>query len=334
MIVETPDFWYAQDTTPQRVLGAALSPLGAAYGFIARKRFDFHCPVPLAKPIVCIGNVTAGGAGKTPVALALGRMLIDAGYNPHFLSRGYGGREKGPLQVSDRDTSADVGDEPLLLAEAAPTWVSRRRALGAQAAIDTGANVIIMDDGLQNPALYKDFAVAVVDGGVGFGNKRIIPAGPLREEIPFSLSRVHAAVIIGTDRTDAAQVIRQHSDIPVFTAVLAPSKLNPDVAGKPVYAFAGIGRPEKFRDSLVAAGADVTGWGAFPDHYKYYEDELYEIINAAEQQGAMVVTTAKDIVRVPPHMRARMQVFRVDLAFDDAGGVLSLATRALAARGL
>jgi tetraacyldisaccharide 4'-kinase len=332
-MLKPPDFWYAQETLREKLIATCLDPLGSIYGWGVRKRFDLHFPIPMEKPVICVGNLTTGGTGKTPVALSLSDILQARGYNPHFLTRGYGGAERGPLQVApSRDTAADVGDEALLLVEKAPTWVSTNRALGAQAAMDTGASLVIMDDGFQNPFIYKDFALIVVDGGVGFGNRRVFPAGPLREELIFGLSRAHAAVIIGPDKTGAREIIARHADIPVLKAALVPEPTNLDVAGKTIFAFAGIGRPDKFKDTLLQAGAVLEGWGAFPDHFAYIEDDLKELFAAADAQNVPVFTTAKDFVRLPPALKAKTLVFRVRLEWEEPREIADLVDRAVQRR--
>jgi tetraacyldisaccharide 4'-kinase len=333
MRLSAPAFWYDARPPAARLLGQALSPLGRLYGWAVRKRFDLYYPVPMEKPVLCVGNLVAGGAGKTPVVEALVPLMQQAGYNPHILTRGYGGEEAGPLQVApQRDTAADVGDEALLLVESAPTWVSRSRALGAQAAIDTGATLVIMDDGFQNPAIYKDFALLVADGEAGFGNGRVMPAGPLREELDEGFDRADALVVVGEDTAGVANTVKGYGELPVFQAALRPVAENPDVAGKPVFAFAGIGRPEKFRRSLEAAGAVLQGWGGFPDHFPYTEDDLRELVAAADAQKAMIITTAKDHVRLPPALKARVLVFRVRLEFQDAAALTQLIVATLQAR--
>lgn len=333
LIQHTPSFWYDQKGRKQKLLSAVLAPFGRAYGWIVQKRFDLYFPVPMERPIICVGNLTAGGAGKTPVAISLAGLLQDKGYNPHFLSRGYGGAEEGPLQVNPgRDTVVDVGDEPLLLVEKAPTWVSVNRPQGAQAAFDTGANMVIMDDGFQNPVIYKDFSLVVVDGAVGFGNKRIFPAGPLREPVPFGLGRAHAVVIVGDDTSGCLADIRRHADIPVLNATLKPAPSNPDLFGKVVYAFAGIGRPDKFKESLIAAGAVIEGWGSYPDHFAYEEEDLKELMASAETRGAVVVTTAKDHVRLPASLKPKVQVFSVAIEWQNPDEILQLIEAALQKR--
>lgn len=338
MIFRTPDFWYARKTATAKGLlcAGALSPIGALYGFLARMRFDLYHPIPLSKPVLCVGNLVAGGAGKTPVVMSIVKLLQHAGFNPHILSKGYGGSESGPLQVSPgRDTAEDVGDEPLLLVDAAPTWVSKNRPLGAQAAIDTGANVVVMDDGFQNPAMFKDLAMVVIDGAVGFGNGMVFPAGPLREQVPFGLARADAVILLGDDTTGvAAKIAALRPELPIHRAALVPSVQNPHVAGQAVYAFAGIGRPEKFRATLEAAGARVEGWGAFPDHYAYTADDLKDLIEAARAAKAMILTTAKDYVRLPPACRDAISVFAVDVAWADESALTAQLTAALNKAGV
>lgn len=311
----TPSFWYDQSGAAARAAAIALAPFGWIYAAAVRQRFSMHYPVPMDRPVICIGNLVAGGAGKTPVVMALVALLQESGMNPHILSRGYGGAEEGPLQVSPaRDTAHDVGDEPLLLVDAAPTWVARNRALGVQAAIDTGATVIVMDDGFQNPSFYKDVALLVIDGHAGLGNGQVMPAGPLRENFDSAMARADGVIIVGDDRHGVAtRIVAAKNNVPVFAAKLLPASDAPSVAGQAVYAFAGIGRPEKFRATLEAAGATVEGWAEFPDHYPYAEEDLAELLASATARGVPVYTTAKDHVRLPPALRARVTPFAVSL---------------------
>jgi tetraacyldisaccharide 4'-kinase len=334
-MIATPVFWYQQKTIPDILLKYALLPFGWIYGWMVRKKFDLYFPIPMAQPIVCVGNLVAGGAGKTPVVLALTDLLKEKGYNPHLLTRGYGGKEWGPLQVApSRDTSYDVGDEALLLVEKAPTWVAAKRALGAQAAIDTGANIVVMDDGFQNAIIYKDFSFVVIDGKVGLGNRCVMPAGPLRESAKFGLSRADAIVLIGEDKCGTADFARRHTNAPVIRASLVADETNPDVRGKKVFAFAGIGRPLKFKETLEEAGAVVEGWAEFPDHYPYDDEDLREIVAAADMHGAMLVTTAKDHVRLPSELKPRVQKFSVHLVWQDADAIVPMIEQALQKRTL
>ncbi len=332
--LSTPSFWYRRNTPAARALTCLLSPLGWLYAAAVRQRFSMHYPVPMDRPVICVGNAVAGGAGKTPVVMALVALLQDRGMNPHILSRGYGGAEEGPLQVSpQRDTADDVGDEPLLLVEAAPTWVARNRALGVQAAIDTGATVIVMDDGFQNPTFFKDVSLLVIDGQAGLGNGLVMPAGPLRECFDDAIARCDAVIIVGEDRQGlAAKIAALRAGLPVFAATLAPTADAPQVAGKTVYAFAGIGRPEKFRHTLEAAGAAVEGWAEFPDHYPYAEEDLAELMASAASADIPVYTTVKDHVRLPPALKARVQPFAVGVTFDDPGALMDTLSGLIAQR--
>jgi tetraacyldisaccharide 4'-kinase len=332
-MMTAPAFWYQQKTPREVLLKRALLPASWIYGALVRKKFDLYFPVPMAKPIICVGNVTTGGTGKTPVVLSLVDLLKEQGFNPHLLTLGYGGQETGPLQVApSRDTSYDVGDEALLLVEKAPTWVSNRRVLGAQAAIDTGADIVIMDDGFQNAVIYKDFSLLVIDGAVGFGNRCVMPAGPLREPLNFGLSRADAFVIIGEDKTGAAEYIRRQSAAPILFASYVPDEGNLDIAGKKVFAFAGIGRPLKFKETLEAAGAIVEGWAEFPDHYPYDEEDLQEIVRAAAAQDAPLITTLKDYVRVPAALRPKIQKFAIRLVWQDKDEIVALIGQAVRKR--
>ncbi len=333
-MIASPAFWYTPKTLSDTLVRIVLTPFSWVYGWLVRKRFDLYFPVPMEKPVICVGNLVAGGAGKTPVVLSLAGLLQDKGFNPHLLTRGYGGVEPGPLQVSPgRDTSYDVGDEALLLVEKAPTWVSANRPLGAQEAMNSGATIVVMDDGFQNPVIYKDFSLLVIDGIVGLGNKQVMPAGPLREGLVSALHRADAIVVIGEDKTDVGDHIRRlHPDMPILAAALKADADNPVVRDKKIFAFAGIGRPRKFRETLEAEGAVMEGWKEFPDHYPYDEEDLKEIVAAAEMQGAALVTTSKDHVRLPKNFRDKIQKFSVHLVWRDQDAVLPLIERALRKR--
>jgi tetraacyldisaccharide 4'-kinase len=268
--------------------------------------------------VVCVGNLVAGGAGKTPTALALASLIRSLGRKPHFLVRGYGGREVGPLEVAVRQHDARrVGDEALLLARRAPTWVARDRVAGAAAAIAAGADCIVMDDGFQNPSLIKDLSFLVVDAGYGFGNGRLLPAGPLREPVARGLARTDAVVLIeaalpGRDRPPPA--LAGHGV--VFPARLSPTMEGPQLTGGRAVAFAGIGRPEKFFETLVAMGVDVVEGHRFADHHAYDSDEIMRLVEAAAGRDARLVTTAKDFVRLPPEARPMVAVVEVELVFE------------------
>lgn len=318
--MRAPDFWNASGPTlPARL----LAPLGALYGTVAARRMA-RPGVRGAVPVACVGNFTLGGAGKTPAALAIAELLAEAGHRPAFLSRGYRGREAGPLRVDPgRHGPADVGDEPLLLARSGPAYVSRDRPAGVRLAAREGATCVVMDDGLQNPSLAKDVAIAVADGGAGAGNGLVFPAGPLRAPLAAQWPRVAALLVIGPGRPGEGLAAEARSrGLPVFRAVLAP---DPDAAealrGRPVLAFAGIGRPEKFFDTLRALGADVAGTRAFPDHHAFAAAEL-DALRAAAARGLTLVTTEKDRVRLPRDFPAL--ALPVRLAVEDEARLQAL----------
>jgi len=317
--MKTPGFWYRPQATPAARL---LAPAGAVYDLASRLRRTLVTPQRAPVPVVCIGNLVAGGAGKTPVTLALARRLAEIGITVHTLSRGHGGSLAGPVRVdSERHSAADVGDEPLLLARAAPAWISRDRPAGARAAASAGAQLILMDDGFQNPSLAKDLSLLVVDGGSGFGNGLILPAGPLRERPEHGLARADALVIMGPDRAGIRALAARHG-LPALGARLVPSPEDAArLRGRKVLAFAGIGRPEKFFATLAELGAEIAGAVPFPDHHAYTPDEVMRLVETAQERGAVPVTTEKDLVRLPPEARPMVEALRVDLAWDDPAAV-------------
>jgi tetraacyldisaccharide 4'-kinase len=255
----------------------------------------------VAVPVVCIGNLTVGGAGKTPTAIAVARLLAAAGRRPFLLSRGYGGRLAGPVQVDLKShRAADVGDEPLLLARAAPTIVARDRVAGAAAAIAGSAGAIVMDDGFQNPALKKDLSIVVVDARRGVGNGKVFPAGPLRAPLDAQLACAHAALLIGTGSgADPLTAAAKARGLPVFHGRLAPdAEVVATLRGRPVLAFAGIGDPGKFFATLLAAGVDIRARVPFPDHHRYRRSEALNLIDRAKREGLVAVATEKDAVRL------------------------------------
>jgi tetraacyldisaccharide 4'-kinase len=310
------------------VLPALLAPLGAIYAAATARRVarsGWRAPVP----VLCVGNATAGGAGKTTVALDLGARLQARGVAFAFLTRGYGGRATTALRVDPAmHDAATVGDEALLLAEVGPTYVTADRAAGARAALADGAQALVMDDGLQNPTLHKDCSLLVIDGEAGFGNGRPIPAGPLREPVAAAAARCRAAVLIGPDRAGARAMLPP--GLPVLTARLQPGGALAALAGRPVVAFAGIGRPEKFFGMLAAAGVRPAASRPFPDHHRYAPREIVALIAEADRLGAVLATTPKDAARLAPADRARVTVVGVRLAWDDAAAIEALLTDLLA----
>jgi tetraacyldisaccharide 4'-kinase len=294
--MRAPAFWW--QAAPS-LLANLLRPAGLIYGAVSARRMKKQGE-SADLPVLCIGNFTAGGAGKTPTAVAIADILDAAGESPAFLSRGYGGQLRGPLQVQPQHTAVDVGDEPILLAGMAPTIVSRNRPAGARLAYEMGATVLIMDDGLQNPSLTKDCAIAVVDGTTGIGNGLPLPSGPLRAPMEAQWPATDAVLIIGdgTGGDSIAHEAERHGKR-VFRARLAPDPtLAKALRGQRVLAFAGIGRPEKFFETLRACGALVEVTRAFPDHHPYNASDLAKLRQEAERQGLQAFTTEKDFVRI------------------------------------
>ncbi len=309
--MRAPEFWQRDGGTAQ-----LLAPLGCAYSRMGRLRRRRARPEKSSAPVICVGNLVAGGAGKTPVVMSLADILTARGASPHLLSRGYGGNLKGPVRVDpDRHSAAQIGDEALLLARHAPTWIARDRAAGARAATAGGADIVVMDDGFQNPTLAKDLSLIVIDGGYGFGNRRVMPAGPLRETLDDGCARADAAVLIGDDETGVAD--RLAGRLPILQARLAPGETAQSLAGRDVVAFAGIGRPEKFFRTLTEMGCRLVGAHGLPDHHRFQAHEVGAIIEEAAAAGAIPVTTEKDAVRLPPEARALVQIVEVALVWGD-----------------
>ena len=317
--MRAPEFWYPGDSRATPWPARLLQPLASLYDRIARLRAGATTPYRAAVPVICIGNLTAGGTGKTPVALAIAAMLSARGIAPVFLTRGYGGCEQGPLAVDLRHHSArEVGDEPLLLARAHPTIVSRKRPEGAEAACRLGAQAIIMDDGFQNPSLAKDLSVVVIDAAAGFGNGRVIPAGPLREPAARGLARADGVVLLGTGTPRLPGFSG-----PVLRAWLQPDPITAEqIRGQTILAFAGIGRPAKFFASLRALGATLVETAPFPDHHPYTDREIAALKTRAA--GRLLVTTEKDFVRLDPAQRGGIVSLPVTAVFDDKAALKAL----------
>ena len=308
--MRAPAFW----SHPGAPLGTILSPLGCVYGCAGALRGALARPRQVDATILCVGNLTAGGAGKTPVALSIATALETT--RLAFLTRGYGGHFAGPVRVSpDIHNHMEVGDEALLLARAAFTWVARDRAAGAAAAAENGAEIIVMDDGHQNPTLAKDISLVLIDGESGFGNGHVIPAGPLREPVARGLARADAAVIVGADRAGVAA--RLPDALPVFTGTIQPIDEPAPWAGRRVVAFAGIGRPAKFFATLADLGCDIAAAHSFADHHDFTNAEIADLLADADNRDARLVTTEKDAVRLPLEVRDRVDALAVRFVWDD-----------------
>jgi tetraacyldisaccharide 4'-kinase len=317
-----PAFW-----SHDGPLARALSPLSAVGSALTARRVarpGWGAPVP----VVCCGNVTVGGAGKTTLVLDLARRL--SGQGVHILLRGYGGASRGVHRVAPDDPVSLVGDEALLLAQVAPTWTSADRAATAQAAIRAGAKILLMDDGLQNPTLAKTSSILVIDGRTGFGNGRVLPAGPLREPVTAAAARCQAAVLIGPDLTGATS--RLPPNLPVLAADLVQDPSIAALAGRKIVAFAGIALPDKFFDPLRRAGAILAAARPFPDHHAYTARELDILLREARDHQATLVTTPKDAVRLLPATRAQVTVIGVGLEWHHPEQIERMLEKMIAAR--
>ncbi len=314
-----PAFWW------QPGQGGLLSPLGGIYGAVAALRMRSKGR-SVGVPVICIGNPTVGGAGKTPTALAVGHILLAAHERLFFLSRGYGGRQSGPVRVDPAThTAAAIGDEPLLLARLAPTIVARDRVAGAETAKRGGASIIVMDDGFQNPSLTKDLTILVVDGRRGIGNGRTIPAGPLRAPLETQISEADALIVVG--RTDSLEAVIERArryNVAIFHARLEPDKATvAALSGRGVFAFAGIGDPEKFYATLTEAGVRIGDRASFPDHHRYTASEAKDLVARADAANLVLLTTEKDLARLAGERRlaalaAHANALPVRLAIDEA----------------
>lgn len=329
-MMREPAFWWQPGT------GSLLSPFAGIYGAVAalRMRTTGH---NVGVPVICLGNLTVGGAGKTPAALAVAHILLAAHERPFFLSRGYGGQWPGPVRVEPSvHSAANVGDEPLLLARLAPTIVARDRLKGAEAARRSGATAIVMDDGFQNPALAKQLAIVMVDGRRGIGNGRVIPAGPLRAPLETQMARTQALIFVGppTNLTPIAERARR------YNAAIFHGRLEPDrqtvaaLGGRKVLAFAGIGDPEKFFASLTQAGVGIGGRAAFPDHHPYTAAEAQALIARADAANLVLITTEKDLARLSGDARlsalaARTNALPVRLVIDETDAFRDLILKAV-----
>jgi tetraacyldisaccharide 4'-kinase len=330
-----PAFWWDKPGLASRLLW----PAAFVYGWIAALRMR-RKGQPAGIPVICVGNFTLGGAGKTPTVIALARWLAESGLKPVVLTRGYGGSLAGPLRVDPaRHRASDVGDEPLLLAHHAPVVVAHDRAAGAALAREEGAGVLVMDDGLQNPSLTKDFALAVIDGRRGLGNAAVFPAGPLRAPLRTQLAHVQAILVVGkgVGVAQATALAREHRR-PLFQARLVPKAETVKALGrKRVLAFAGIGDPEKLFTTLAEAGIEATAEESFPDHHVYTEADAERLLARAEAGKLVPLTTEKDMARLTDGegalaaLRARATALPVTLAIEDEDGLRKLVRKAVPA---
>jgi tetraacyldisaccharide 4'-kinase len=323
--MRAPAFWSNPPDRPGWQ-ARALAPLGALYAAATRARVGRAGWAPPV-PVVCVGNLNAGGTGKTPTVIALAGLLADRGLAVHVVSRGHGGSLTGPVRVDERrHIAAQVGDEPLLIAAFVPVWVARDRAAGVRAAARAGAGVVLFDDGFQDPAVVKAASLVVVDAEVGFGNGRCIPAGPLREPVSAGLARAQAVLAIGDGAAQAGFRARWGgalAGVPLFAGHLAPLATGMPWAGLRALAFAGIGRPQKFFDTLAAQGVQIVRALPLDDHQPLSPALFTRLEAEARGLGAQLVTTEKDAVRLARPLRQRVLTLPVRLSLDAPGDLLT-----------
>ena len=316
--MQAPKFWYRSRSWQ----AFSLSPLGMVYARATARRQKNARPTRMDIPVICIGNLNVGGTGKTPTTIAIAQMLISRGIAVHIVSRGYGGSLQAVTRVDPRVHTADeTGDEPLLMAAFAPTWVANERVAGARAAQNAGADVILLDDGFQDPSLIKDLSIIVVDATRGFGNGRCLPAGPLREPVHVGLKRANAVISIGKPEAQSQfreRAADQLDRIAHITASLKPIEMGMPWAEGRYLAFAGIGDPEKFFATLRGLGAPLVRTVALDDHQKLARPMIQRLMKEAQSMNAQLVTTEKDAARLPADLRSGILSLPVRLEFDDA----------------
>ena len=315
--MKTPSFWHADGFIPK-----LLEPLAQLYKCLSFLERSLRSKTEIEIPVLCIGNIVSGGAGKTPIALSIGQKL-SAKHNIGFLMRGYGGIKAGPIEVNpDEHSSYEVGDEALILSEVGSTWVSRNRTAGAIAAKNAGVEIVIMDDGFQNTSLAKTLSFVIIDGPYGFGNGRLIPAGPLREPIYSGLKRADIIVLVGEASPSIIELLP--NDKPLLRASLGPDEIGAQLSNTSVIGFAGIGRPTKFLETLEKMNLKIVDFFPFPDHYRFKESEIRGLYEKATQVNAILVTTVKDMKRIPKSVAHLCQPIGVTVMWEDDSAIQQL----------
>ena len=319
MKFKTPIFW-----SKNSFLSRTLLPFSWVYQILFLLNLSFNKPKKVNVPVICIGNITVGGAGKTPTAIAIGKHLIDQGYRIQFLSRGYGGKYIGPHKVRKNDTANNVGDEPILLSKIAPTWISKNRFKGAKEIEKLKPDFIIMDDGFQNNSIYKDFSILVIDNEYLFGNEKIFPSGPLREKFKNAINKTDIIVLIVKSEEEGIDKRVIKNNIPLYTAIIEPVIKKQTLTNQNVVAFCGIARPEKFYHSLKKIGAIVKYKKNYPDHYQYEPNEIMTLVEKAYTMKAILITTKKDWVRLPEEAKKMVYYLDISLNFTNQDSLLDI----------
>jgi len=311
-MLKAPKFWYLKRNT---FLSSILYPLSLLFGLGTQIRNIVSITHKSSLPIICVGNIVIGGAGKTPVSLKIGKMLIKAGYSPHFVSKGYAGVITNSTLVETWHSPKSVGDESLLLAKVAPTWIGLNRNESIKSAVKKGADCIIMDDGFQNPTIHKNFSIIVINASQEFGNRKVIPSGPLRESIKRGFARTNLIIIIGDLTENLKKIIPDH--IPMISAKFIINNKNRIFKGQKITAFAGIAYPEKFFTSLKEQGAKIENKTTYPDHHIYDENDLLSLAEIANKTSSILVTTQKDFIRIPKSYRSLVSTLDGEIFFEN-----------------
>ncbi len=325
MPIKTPKFWYRDNNSPAPLIEALMLPLSMIYKIGSNLNLSRQASSSnkISIPVICVGNITAGGSGKTPSIIALHKLLTQNKiFNaPYFLSRGYGGISSNAARcISVHDDAKEVGDEPLLLASHSKTIISVNRHQGAKLGLELGADVILMDDGFQNQSLHKDLSFIVINAKTGFGNKKLIPAGPLREPIEKAMERASAIILIGTDNNNDIKSFIPDK-LPIFKASINPIKEFDKNA--PYIGFAGLAHPQKFHDSLVQNGMNIIEFKEFADHHPYSSKEMENLIKAAGDNNAKLITTEKDYMRIAKQYRKNVDFFPIELVWENENDIIN-----------